>query len=83
MKELDVNKPGLKTSEAIVPVAAGILGSLVAFGVLAPEDQTAGVKVIEEAIGSGVALVGMLVYVWGRIKIKVEKIKASGAQPQK
>ena len=73
--ELDTNKPGYKTTEAVVPVAAGLLGSLVAFGVLTPDDQTAGVKVVEEAIGSVTALVGMAVYVWGRIRIKLEKIK--------
>ena len=73
--ELNTDKPGYKTTEAIVPVAAGLLGSLVAFGVLTPDDQEAGVKVIEEAIGSFTALTGMAIYVWGRIRIKLEKIK--------
>ena len=73
--ELDTNKPGYKTTEAIVPVVAGLLGSLVAFGVLSPDDQEAGTKVVEEAIGSFTALAGMAIYVWGRIRIKLEKIK--------
>ena len=73
--ELNTDKPGYKTTEAIVPVAAGLLGSLVAFGVLTPDDQEAGVKVIEKAIGSLTALAGMAIYAWGRIRIKLEKIK--------
>ncbi|MCK4783964.1 MAG: hypothetical protein KAV87_09455 [Desulfobacteraceae bacterium] len=73
--ELDTNKPGYKTTEAVVPVVAGILGSLVAFGVLSPDDQEAGVKIAGEAIGSLTALAGMAVYVWGRVRIKLEKIK--------
>ena len=73
--ELDTNKSGWKTTEALVPVVATVLGSFVAFGVLTPDDQAAGVQIAEEAIGSFTALAGMAVYVWGRIKIKVEKIK--------
>jgi protein-S-isoprenylcysteine O-methyltransferase Ste14 len=75
MAELDTNKPGYKTTEAIVPLASSLLGCLVAFGVLTPDDQEAGIKVIEQAIGSLTALAGWGLYVWGRIKIKLEKIK--------
>lgn len=78
MGVLNTNKPGWKTTEALVPVAAGVLGSLVSFGVLTPDDQTAALAVIERAIGAGVALVGMVAYLWGRIRIKVEKIKEGG-----
>lgn len=76
MATLDTNKPGYKTTEAVMPVAAGIMGSLVAFGVLTPEEQTAGTQAVQQAIGSITALFGMAVYVWGRIKLKVEKIKS-------
>ena len=74
-KETDPSAPGYKTTEAIVPIVSGVLGSLVAFGILTPEEQTGGTRIVSEAVGSLTALCGMAIYVWGRIRIKVEKIK--------
>jgi hypothetical protein len=63
-------KPGYKTTEFWLSMAALILGALLASGVI-PEGGW-----ISKLVGGGLAALGQLGYSWSRTKVKAEAVKA-------
>jgi fumarate reductase subunit D len=70
---------GYKTSEFPMAVVPSIIGMLVAFGVIRPEEANAMVEMVTRIIGGILALVLLFTYIRGRIELKKQSMNLTAS----
>lgn len=63
-------KPGFKTSEFWLTTVTSVLSILVLAGVVGPDDSSRLVALVKDLIAGVVALIGIVAYIAGRVKLK-------------
>ncbi len=75
------NKPGVKTTEFYLTIASSIVGLLVTLGYLSPQQGDELVKAIVAIIGGVLTISSVLLYLYGRFKLKQIDTKSSASKP--
>lgn len=63
-------KPGWKTSEFWLTAVTSVLSILVMAGAIGPDDSSRLVALVKDVIAGVIALIGVIGYVAGRVKLK-------------
>lgn len=79
--EAPVNKPGVKTSEFYLTIVSSIVGILVTLGYLTPQQGDDLVKAVVAIIGGVLTISSVLLYLYGRFKLKQLTANNSTTQP--
>ena len=68
-------KSGIKTSEFWITLVPVIVGLLMSFGTITPEDQDVIISLGTQVIGGVVALFSLINYVNGRVELKKMEVQ--------
>lgn len=70
-------KSGILTTEFWMAIGTSVTGILVAIGVLTPTEADQFVQALVSVVGGLLTLASMIVYIYGRIKLKSEYMQNS------